>query len=57
MTREVVLNQERALRISAVEGLSLTPRMENILHDTRGLSGEERRAIILSKLPAGNDSR
>ena len=38
-------------RISAVEGVRLTPEMENDLRefDKRGLSGSERRRVILEK--------
>ncbi|MDH6269018.1 hypothetical protein M2360_004438 [Rhizobium sp. SG_E_25_P2] len=40
------LTSERGEKISAVEGLKLSPRMEAILRDTKGRSGDERRAAI-----------
>ena len=42
------LTRSRAEKISAVEGMNLSPRMGRILTqaDQRGLSGDERRALI-----------
>lgn len=40
------LTSERGEKISAVEGLRLTPRMEAVLLETRGRPGDERRAAI-----------
>ncbi|OWK19603.1 hypothetical protein AJ88_40675 [Mesorhizobium amorphae CCBAU 01583] len=43
-----VLSSGRGEKISAVEGMKLSPRMSTILTESRerGLSGEERRALI-----------
>jgi hypothetical protein len=45
----VVLGRERFARISAVEGIALTPSMKKRAaeFDRRGLSGEERRINII----------
>jgi uncharacterized membrane protein YebE (DUF533 family) len=43
-----VLTRERGERISAVEGMTLTPRMTDLLERgvREGLSGDETRALI-----------
>lgn len=47
-----VLTSERGEKISAVEGLTLSPRMAAVLRQgaTQGLSGDERRALVLETL-------
>jgi hypothetical protein len=40
-----VLTSSRGAKISAVEGMTLSPRMGHIL-EQRGLSGDERRKLI-----------
>lgn len=47
-----VLTSSRGEKISAVEGLKLSPRMGEILKHSasRGLSGDERRALIKEKV-------
>ncbi|MGX8008634.1 hypothetical protein ACVDG8_006190 [Mesorhizobium sp. ORM8.1] len=50
-TGQFVLTSDKGKKISAVEGLELSPRMGAILSDSRakGLSGDERRALILKQ--------
>jgi len=50
-TGDFTLGRLAFARISAVEGIRLTPEMENDLRefDKKGLSGSERRKIILEK--------
>jgi hypothetical protein len=45
---QFVLTSSHGEKISAIEGMTLTPRMEHVLKDSarRGLSGDERRALI-----------
>jgi hypothetical protein len=45
----IVLGRERFAKISAVEGIELTPAMKRRVaeFDRRGLSGEERRRSII----------
>ena len=45
---QFILNSGRGEKISAVEGMKLSPRMGNILRESRerGLNGDERRALI-----------
>lgn len=47
-----VLTSELGDKISAVEGLTLSPRMAAILRQgaAQGLSGDERRALVLETL-------
>jgi len=47
-----VLTSERGEKISAVEGLTLSPRMAATLRQgaAQGLSGDERRALVLETL-------
>lgn len=47
-TGRFVLSSSRGEKISAVEGMKLSPRMDTLLKTTagRGLSGDERRALI-----------
>lgn len=40
------LTRERAEKINAVEGLSLTPRMKRILDVSAGKSADEQRALV-----------
>lgn len=40
------LTRARGEKISAVEGLTLTPRMRAVLDLTQGKSGDERRRLI-----------
>lgn len=55
-TGQFVLTRDRGEKISAVEGLKLSPRMRAILRDSdaKGLSGDERRALILKQLRLKN---
>ncbi|WP_341487784.1 hypothetical protein [Pararhizobium sp. A13] len=49
ITRNAVtgrLSRERGEKISAVEGLKLTPRMRRLLDQTAGKPGDERREMI-----------
>jgi hypothetical protein len=45
---QFVLSSDRGEKISAVEGMKLSPRMSTILKESRerGLSGDERRTLI-----------
>jgi hypothetical protein len=43
------LTSQRGEKISAVEGLTLTPRMRELLEQTKDRPGEERRALIRAK--------
>lgn len=45
---QFVLSSRRGEKISAVEGMKLSPRMGRILSESRerGLSGDERRSLI-----------
>lgn len=45
---QFVLSSDRGEKISAVEGMKLSPRMHTLLKDSRerGLSGDERRTLI-----------
>lgn len=51
-TRRFVLGSVRAAKISAVEGMQLSPRMKAILDQgaREGLSGDEQRALIRKRL-------
>lgn len=40
------LTRERAEKISAVEGLALSPRMKRLLDMSAGKTAEERRALV-----------
>jgi len=40
------LTSERGEKISAVEGLTLSPRMKAVLEMSKGQPGEQRRAMI-----------
>ena len=46
---QYVLTSSRGAKISAVEGMKLTPRMGHIL-EKRGLSGDERRTLIKEQI-------
>ena len=47
-TEEFVLSSRKGERISAVEGMKISPRMAAILDESleRGLSGDERRTLV-----------
>ncbi|MFV3130548.1 hypothetical protein [Niveispirillum sp. KHB5.9] len=51
-TGRFILTSERGEKISAVEGLALSPRMAATLRQgaAQGLSGDERRAMVLETL-------
>ncbi|MET2833088.1 hypothetical protein [Mesorhizobium shangrilense] len=51
-TEEFVLSSRKGERISAVEGLKLSPRMAAILDESRGrgLSGDERRELVKKQI-------
>lgn len=51
-TEPCLLSQAVGEKISAVEGLRLTPRMQALLADTKNLSGDERRRRIQHMLTA-----
>lgn len=40
------LTSKRGERISAVEGMKLTPRMSTVLAESRGKTGDERRTLV-----------
>ena len=40
------LTSSRGEKISAVEGMHLTVRMKTVLNESRGKSGDERRALV-----------
>ncbi|MXN54215.1 hypothetical protein GR158_24245 [Shinella sp. AETb1-6] len=46
ITKPGRLTRSRGEKISAVEGLALTPRMRTLLDATKDKSGEERRQLI-----------
>lgn len=50
--KAVRLTSIRGERISAVEGLRLTPRMRAVLDMSKDKSGEERRALIKAQFTA-----
>ena len=47
-TGQFVLSSRKGEKISAVEGMTLSPRMSTILSESRkrGLSGDERRKLV-----------
>jgi hypothetical protein len=49
---QYVLSSKRGERISAVEGMHLTPRMRDVMvaATSRGLSGDERRTLIKEQI-------
>lgn len=49
---QFVLSSKRGERISAVEGMHLTPRMRDVISTTasRGMSGDERRTLIKEQI-------
>jgi hypothetical protein len=51
-TGEFVLSRRKGERISAVEGMKLSPRMAAILDESRerGLSGDERRTLVKEQI-------
>jgi len=51
-TGQFVLTSARGKKISAVEGMTLSPRMGEILSQgvRRGLSGDERRSLIKEEI-------
>jgi hypothetical protein len=44
------LTSTRGERISAVEGMKLTPRMATALAESRGKTGDERRTLVKEQL-------
>ena len=51
------LTRARGEKISAVEGLSLSPRMRRLLDQTEGKSGDERRALIRAQFAGKTGER
>lgn len=51
-TEEFVLSSRKGERISAVEGLKLSPRMAAVLDESRelGLNGDERRTLVKKQI-------
>ncbi|MBZ9772812.1 hypothetical protein [Mesorhizobium sp. CO1-1-8] len=51
-TGQFVLTSARGEKISAVEGMKLSPRMSEVLRQgvQRGLSGDERRSLIKEEI-------
>ena len=51
-TGEFVLSRRKGERISAVEGMKLSPRMAAIPDESRerGLSGDERRTLVKERI-------
>jgi hypothetical protein len=51
-TEQFILSSRRGERISAVEGMKLSPRMAAILDESRerGLSGDERRMLVKKQI-------